>query len=325
MNTINPIQFAVVREDPEIELNLVARIPETGSALLIGSGGCTALSIATRFPLIIQTLIEPNSSQIDLIKRKMHALVSLQYKERIDVFGVGVHSSASLVSCGNFESLFKSFRLFLYEFVMDSADWLRFFLNEQEENFPSAIFRSKYWPIAFELFFSDSLLIGMFGPEAVQHAAGSYPDYFRNVFEQGLQAENARHNYFLHHVFLGYYLDNPKALPPYLIECKSAFQPAMLTFENVLAQDVPDFSPYDILSFSNIFDWMDEDKVTTMAERVGNEMKPGAWLVYRQLNNNKNVRPLFGRRLQFDDELAQTLYSQDRSLFYSSLHIAQKR
>lgn len=325
MKNINPVQFAVVREDPEIELNLVGRIPDTGEVLLIGSGGCTALSVATRFPRVIQTLIEPNKSQIELIKRKMHALVNLHQKELVDAFGVGVHSSASLVACGNFESLFKSFRLFLDEFVMKSSDWLNFFLDEQGDDFPSAIFTSKYWPIAFELFFSDSLLIGMFGPEAVQHASDAYPDYFRNLFEKGLQAENAHQNYFLHHVFLGHYLDNPKALPPYLMEYTSTLQSTMLKFENVLAQDLSSFSQYDLLSFSNIFDWMEEDKVKTMAERVGNEMKPGAWLVYRQLNNNKNLRPLFGRTLQFDDVLAQALHHKDRSLFYSSLHIAQKR
>lgn len=325
MKNSNPIQFAVVREDPEIELNLVSRIPNNGNILLIGSGGCTALSIATCFPSVTQTLIEPNKSQIELIKRKLYALTNFSQTEIADMFSVGTHSPTSLISCGNFESLFKSFRLFLYEFVMESSDWLSFFLEESDYDFPGTLFASKYWPIAFELFFSDSLLIGMFGLEAVQHAAGSYPQYFQKLFEKGLQAKNARQNYFLHHVFLGHYLNSSKTLPPYLTKDPFALQSTIFKFENVFAQDFSSFSHYDLLSFSNIFDWMDENKVKIMAERVGKEMKSGAWLIYRQLNNNKNLRHLFGRTLRFDDALAQELHRQDRSLFYSSLHIAQKR
>ncbi len=324
MKITNPIQFAVVREDPEIELNLVNRIPDTGEVLLIGSGGCTALSIATRFPTITQTLIEPNKSQIDLIERKLYALKNLSQMEVADAFGVGACSSAALTACGNFESLFKNFRLFLYEFVMESSEWLNFFLDESNKDFPNAIFTSNYWPIAFELFFSDSLLIGMFGPEAVQHAADSYPKYFQKLFEKGLRAENARQNYFLHHVFLGHYLDNPKTLPPYLINDPSHLKPNAFKFENLFAQDCSSFYHYDLLSFSNIFDWMNEDKVKAMAQRLSKEMKPGAWLIYRQLNNNKNLRLFFDRTLQFNDTLAQALHCKDRSLFYSSLHIAQK-
>ncbi len=104
MKNINPIQFSVVREDPEIELNLVSRIPDNGQVLLIGSGGCTALSVATRFPNVTQTLIEPNKNQIELIKRKLHILASLPQTELADAFGVGLHSSTSLIACGNFSA-----------------------------------------------------------------------------------------------------------------------------------------------------------------------------------------------------------------------------
>jgi hypothetical protein len=45
----NPVQFAFVREDPEIEASLVRR-DHSGSALLIASGGCTALSLQALFP-----------------------------------------------------------------------------------------------------------------------------------------------------------------------------------------------------------------------------------------------------------------------------------
>ena len=325
MRIINTIQFAVVREDPEVESTLISQLPESSEILLIGSGGCTALTISSRFPTIVQTLLEPNKSQIELINRKVHALSHLNDAEKSALFGIEVDSSLSLTSCGNFESLFKNLRLFMYEFVMEREDWLRFFSRENSGIFPEQIFSSRYWPVAFQLFFSDSLLISMFGDDAVQHASGPYPAYFQKLFENGLRAQNAKTNYFLHHVFLGHYINDPECLPAYLSETVSLNQSQPFRFENVLAQNMNSFAKFDLLSFSNIFDWMKVDDVKMIAAKVAQEMKPGAWLIYRQLNNDKNFRVLFGNTLKFDDAIAHDLHNRDRSLFYSGLHIAQKQ
>jgi hypothetical protein len=59
-------------------------MPHINHILLIGSGGCTALSIATRFP-------EPNRSQIDLIKRKVQALRMAEAKPIVEAHRDPVH------------------------------------------------------------------------------------------------------------------------------------------------------------------------------------------------------------------------------------------
>ena len=60
------------------------------------------------------------------------------------------------------------------------------------------VFRHRYWPVAFELFFSDQLLNAMFGAAATQHAPpGSYSAYFRGAIEAGLCRPDAAQNYFL--------------------------------------------------------------------------------------------------------------------------------
>lgn len=320
----NNIQFAVVREDPEVETKLVKMLEPTSEIMLIGSGGCTAFTLAKRFPKLTQTLVDPNKGQIDLIKRKLHGLITYAETERNELFGIDTDSAHTFTACGNFESLFRSLRLFLYEFVMDKPHWLQFFSGECDEGFPEKIFRSKYWPIAFELFFSDSLLIGMFGREAVQHAAEPYPTYFQRMIENGLRASNAQQNYFLHHIFLGHYINNHAALPAYLTDAFPIAQSMPFIFESKFIQDVNSFNPFSLISFSNIFDWMSETDVEMIAANAAKEMRSGAYLVYRQLNNTKNFRPMFGRKFKFDDELACNLYRSDRSLFYSSLHIAQK-
>ena len=45
----NDVQFAVVREDPMVEAELV-RLTKASHVLLITSGGCTALTLQALFP-----------------------------------------------------------------------------------------------------------------------------------------------------------------------------------------------------------------------------------------------------------------------------------
>ena len=59
----NKIQFGVVREDPQLELELIARFG-LDSGVIIGSGGCTAMSLKTQMPDFQLSIIEPNPAQI---------------------------------------------------------------------------------------------------------------------------------------------------------------------------------------------------------------------------------------------------------------------
>ena len=105
-------------------------------------------------------------------------------------------------------------------FVLPREAWLRLFGDE-----PSAFdiaelraaFTNAYWPVGFQLFFSDALLNTMFGPDATQHAVpGSYPGYFQGLIERGLLRDDARNNPFLQHIFLGHYMDREACVPPFL-------------------------------------------------------------------------------------------------------------
>ena len=82
----NPIQFAVVREDPQIEMDLVENFG-LSRATLIGSGGCTAFCLKAMNPDLEISLIEPNAAQIGLIKEKIRALKT---RENLgEKFGIG--------------------------------------------------------------------------------------------------------------------------------------------------------------------------------------------------------------------------------------------
>jgi len=188
--------------------------------------------------------------------------------------------------------------------------------------FPSmreSLLSSPYWPVAFQMFFCEPLLLAMFGPDAIQHAPkGTYPIHFQNALTKGLRRDDAFDNYFLHHILLGYYLDRETAQPEYLSKTpiKSSF-----TLIHGTLQEVSSFSDFDLIHLSNVFDWMSEDDIIQITKRLSEEMRKGACVVLRQLNHDTDFSRFFGPSFRFEHQLEQTLHSKDRSLFYSKLNI----
>lgn len=319
----NPIQFAVVREDPDIERRAMGGVP--ARVLLIGSGGCTALALQGHWPDTEFSLVDPNAAQLDLIRSKVHALQSGDSSSLQTRFNVGSIDADGLSQCGNFESLFRALRRFLEEFVVEEEEIRSWFVapvggDGGRNDGLRRVFARTYWPVAFELHFSDALLNAMFGVAATQHApAGSYPDYFRERLEEGLCRPDASHNYFLHHIFLGAYL--PQALPPFLVRPATEYH---FDYIGDTLANVPGLDTYDLVDLSNIMDWMDTTESAAIAARLCEQMRPGATVLWRQLNNARNYLPWFEPAFGFDPKRDAELSLAERSLFYSSVHVGVK-
>jgi len=312
----NPLQFAVVREDPAIEVAVIDRM-RVERALLVASGGCTALSIACLRPAVALSIFDVSPHQLAHCEAKRAALTD----GLLHAFNVGSADPSGYNERGNFEALFRGLRSFLADFV--GADLLAV-ACEGDAASRERLFASRYWPVAFDLFFADPLLLAMFGPAAVQHAPpGSYPRYFQRVFERGLARADARDNYFLHHVLLGRYLEREEAWPAYLRAAPIAL-PRFPAIEGPLER-VPGLERYDLISLSNLFDWMDEGEVRRTIATLAEGLLPGASVIIRQLNSALDLAPLLSPSFELEAELAGELAAQDRSLFYARLWIARAR
>ncbi len=307
----NPIQFAVVREDPRVERAVLARHPAS-RALLVASGGCTALALQGWQPDLDLTLLDPNPAQLDLVRAKIDALGGPLHR-----FNVEDDAPDGLSQRGNFESLFRGLRGFVHEMIVPEDTLRRRF--DAGGGFEDLI-ASRWWPVAFEMFFCDPLLVTMFGPAAVQHAPpGSYPAYFRQAFETGLRRADARDNPFLHHVLLGRYL--ARSLPDFLtIPLKPRF-----SWLQRFVHEVDDFGAWGLLGLSNLFDWMAPTEVEALMARLVAETRPGAVVVWRQLNNNRDLEALLAGAFDFDPAWQRALHAADRSLFYRSVHVGVRR
>ena len=319
----NDVQFAVVREDPMVEAELV-RLTKASNVLLIASGGCTALTLQALFPNLQITLVDFNPAQLERVREKMSALRDIDAGAHHRRFNIGTSDPSGLNQNGNFESLFRGLREFIFDLVADQAE-IRALFEEKDRlaSVSEILFSSKYWSVAFDLYFSDSLLNAMFGPDATQHAeTGSYPRYFRQLFEKGLTAAAAFDNYFLHHVFLGYYLQRPDSLPYYLLSPPTDYHFQMV--EGTLDR-VPELHRFDLISLSNIMDWMPLAEIAALIRHLQNEMKSGASVLYRQLNNYTDLSAQFGDSFAFNTALGVRFQEAERSLFYSSVHVGKRR
>ncbi len=312
----NPIQYAVVREDPQLERDIVERL-RPAHALLVASGGCTAFTLATLFPELKLTLVDPNPAQLQLVQRKAQALQRMAMDPA--VVNIGSEDPQGLNACGNVETLFRCLRDFWRAFIIKPNDLEHMFDSEKRLRAATDTLTShRYWPVSFDLFFHDEMLSTMFGPEAVQHGhKNSYPAYFRQVIEQGLKRPDALDNPFLHHIMLGHYLTRREAWPLYLQRPPRDFQAEMIQGP---IDAVPSFNPFGMVQLSNIFDWMDESQVAATAKRLQEEMLPGSVILWRQLNNDRDFARHFPK-FRFDKAWGEELMGKERSLFYTSVTV----
>jgi S-adenosylmethionine-diacylglycerol 3-amino-3-carboxypropyl transferase len=308
------VKFAVVREDPRLETALIKQ-RDVRSALVVASGGCTALTIGALHPDVQLTAFDINRFQLEHVAKKHKAAIAG------DLAALNVEDSnpSALNQLGAFEGLFRVLKHAIAELVAPEHELVSFFslAGEERRALVERWMRSRYWPAAYATAFNDSLLHAMFGPEATQHAEpGSYPGYFQRVFERGLLQEDAQHNPFLQHVLIGAYRITDA--PPYVLN-----PPAKLP-ELILGSlfDVESLERFDLYSLSNVFDWSNDRQIASWAAAILEKSRIGSTILIRQLNNQRDVRRFFEPAFEFDSALGAQLLEQDRSLFYERIEVA---
>ncbi|MDX2013177.1 MAG: DUF3419 domain-containing protein [Myxococcaceae bacterium] len=305
------LKFAVVREDFEVEAALV-EASGAQACLVVASGGCTALALKHRFPAVEVHAFDLNPDQLAHARQKADAIAD----GSLEALNVGALDPKGLSQRGEFEKLFRVLRAALVELVTGDADLERFFVEPASRpGLLSAWSRSPYWPVCFEAAFTEGLLHAMFGPDATRHAPrGSYPAYFQRAFERGLGRGGAGENPYLQHVLLQRY-----RTPPAFLTSGARLD---VSWHLGTLTDVPALERFGVVSLSNVFDWSDEALVRAWASAL-QVLRPGALVVYRQLNNQRDWRAHFSG---FTEDVARSdgWTRRERALFYERVTVLRR-
>ena len=310
----NTVLFAVNREDHFVEYDVINRF-SPNHMLMIGSGGCIALSLKTIFPDLDLNVVDVNPHQLLHINQKIKAVK----ESDLEALNVNNQNDSCLNQAGKFETMFQNLRDSFIKLVSDKKEVVSFFDLETSDTRRSIILEK--WKhhdnisTPFQNVFNDKNINKVFSDEATKHGSpGSYIGYMQKKILTGLNKKDSHLNPFLQHIFLGYYQSDDAF--PYMKSKNKLDMPMMegsiLSLDNI--------SSYDIVSLSNIFDWSSETIVKTHA-RYLSQMKKGSTIIIRQINNHKNWIEIF--KDYFTEDKSFDLYWQenDRSMFYDHIRL----
>lgn len=309
-----PLNFAIVLEDPNVELAIMAHFDRPiRHALVVCSGGCTALTLKHHHPHMQVTAFDVNASQLTHTQQKLDAIAAGQTQQ----LGVGV--PGQLHQTGRCEGLFARYRQLLRTHIQ--TDWETFFDPQTDPRTRSKCLTTwtahpMWLPIHLDVY-NETRFADTFGAQSTQHTEpGSYPYYVCERITRALAKEDAHRNPFLQHILLGYYLDAPPVL--------SSQTHLPIGLLHGALHEISSLAPYDFIGLSNIFDWTPDTTIQQSLQHLARRTKPGTIIVLRQLNHMRDLTPWFGPYYTFYPKLAQALLNQDRSLFYNRLIIAQR-
>jgi S-adenosylmethionine-diacylglycerol 3-amino-3-carboxypropyl transferase len=241
--------FAQVREDPMLEIEALR--PQTGGTfIIVGSGGCTALSLLARGADRV-IAVDLNSTQNHVTELKAAAISALDIHECLRFLGGApmdsgarlrqyrtlrpfLSPSAGKYWDGNLESVARGiigsgvserFIAALGRVVrttIHSRDLIDRFLSCESIQEQSDLYRTEWnnrrWKLLFKALLNRWTLNRTYDPGFFSHVENeSFSAHFHGVFERAVTQTLARDNYFLHHMLTGSYpAPRTGALPPYL-------------------------------------------------------------------------------------------------------------
>jgi S-adenosylmethionine-diacylglycerol 3-amino-3-carboxypropyl transferase len=168
-----------------------------------------------------------------------------------------------------------------------------------------------------------SNLIALFGEGATRNRVEPFARHFAGRTRWALVNFPAADNPYLWQMYGGTYPKECRA--PWLTAPAPRRLPEISWARLPMAaalKDVP--GEFDFCHLSNILDWLSPDEAGTTLELAAAALRPGGWVLIRQLNSTLNI-PSLGPGFNWHGAEAQAMHGRDRSFFYRQLHLGRKR
>jgi S-adenosylmethionine-diacylglycerol 3-amino-3-carboxypropyl transferase len=305
-----PVAFAVVREDPRLDLEVLDHLGERPRVVMIASGGETALCLARR-PLASLTLVDLNPAQLELVRLKWQ-LAAGPRERALQLLG---HGLADRRDCFRAWGL-EDGRLGPFEQI---CAWGLDYLGRYE-----AVFRDLQSHGDFQRSFALENLVRLFGEGATQNPRRSFASHFEQRCQQAAARPEAGHNPFLSQVLHGCF--PPQVAWDWLAPetwGQPLLEPVYRHGEmHELLRRLPDGSA-DFVHLSNILDWLSPEQASAVLSQAARVLAPGGVVLLRQLNSSLDIVQL-PAPLSWNVERGRRLAECDRSFFYAKIHWGQR-
>lgn len=344
-----PIRFALVREDPRIDLEAL-RTAQRGQAnvVLVGSGGCTAAFLAAQPDVASLTVVDPNPAQLALCQLKIDLLRSDSQVERECLLGhqpchdrqqriesrlaslglprdaLGPIETVSKLGpdeSGRYERLFAALR----DHIADRTDlgplWSAQSVSEQQALVASERPLGSAIDAAFDEIFSLQNLVALFGEEATQNPRVSFATHFATRLRLELGQRLARENPFVVNL-LGDPRERPPVVPDWIRKCPAARPEIRYVQNDMLGFLEAETEPYDVVHLSNITDWLSESRARQVMAAARARLRPGGVVIIRQLNSSLDLTASLNDFTLWANEIDRV--QRDRSFFYRRVIIATR-
>jgi S-adenosylmethionine-diacylglycerol 3-amino-3-carboxypropyl transferase len=348
-----PIAFALVREDPLLDRDVLAPLVPKAQVIMVASGGCTAAVLAVANAGRLH-LVDPNPAQLALCRLKLHLLQTTRPAQRLALLGhspLDVESRRKALAeavdtlgldedclgppdfvgevgpdnAGRYERLFARLRQALadHDHDLDALLSLRDPVEQSRRAAPDTDL-GRALDAAYDDVLALPNLVRLFGEGATQNPVEPFARHFARRTRATLATLPAADNPYLWHMLRGRFPDGAtlpwltlphirEQLPP--VTCTRGFMADVLGGEREKA--------YDFVHLSNILDWLTPQEAVHTLRVAWQALRPGGRVFIRQLNSTLDIAAL-GEFFRWHTEEAQALHRRDRSFFYRTLHLGTR-
>ena len=345
--------FAQVREDPRLELEVLDPGPDD-SIVVVGSGGCTALSLLAAGAGRV-TAVDLNRTQNHVIELKLAAIATLGHREtlaflgasdgspldRIDAYAA-LRQKLTAPACAYWDAHLPDIASGVLgvgvteKFVRQVVFALRLFVHPQSRidrmlgatsvDEQRALFEREWntrrWRFFFRLLLNRGVFRRKYDPAFFSHLdRPSFAEHFRKRAEQTLTELPVRDNYFLHNMLTGRYpVDAFDGTPPYLSHAGHAAvanAPERLALvDGTVTEYLRTLPPQTVTGFvlSNIGEWLTPNERQSLFGEVARTAVPGAALCFRNFVGWTEVPQRYRNVIVEDRARGERMMPRDRSV-----------
>ena len=347
------LHFSQVREDPQLELHLLEELAERRGrplkALVVGSGGCTALSLLSSDVVERVDAVDINPAQTHLIELRKAAVRELDLDEQKQLIGECEGAADEERRQALFDAIAGALPEDSRAYWDARRDHIAYGVNrvgtfdrmvaEVGEAFeevgidplvqPARALGHDRWLEIFNGVFDVARVRELIG-SAMTHYSTTYTwaQHFSAAFAEALRKFAGEDNYFLHHIFRQRYDAAGGVLPPYLLEeSQQAIKDGGVerltvhtgNFHGKLLELSLQKGPYDLIQTSDISDWMPVREVHKLMTAIAMSLAEGGAVLSRRLCGDHSLAKIMGAKLNIDTALSGELLKKDRSFLYSEI------